>query len=432
NLFSISQVGQHLGSLEYLLPYEYVDTLKILHSKAPKSPLQDIYSVIRHEFKKEPSELFSEFEAEPLGAASLAQVHKARLKDGREVAVKVQHPSVLDHSNVDIKGMEVLVNMVSRLFPDFHFEWLVEETRRNLPMELDFRNEGKNAERVASMFEHVSWLKVPSIDWSLTTTRVLTMEFCEGGQVNDLEYLLAKKIDCLEVSRKLGDLYSEMIFVNGFVHCDPHPGNILVNKAGKHAHLVLLDHGLYTTLSEQFRLTYGQLWQSILNADLKEVEAGARKLGLGELYGLFACMVTGRSWDSIAKGIGKEQITALEAEQIKGDAAKYLPEIAEVLNRVPRQMLLIFKTNDLLRGIEHSLNTHKSMKSFIQMSRCCLRAVYEQRRRDCPSRWCILQTHFAETFAQFKLTLYTLYLWIIKIPTVRIDIFYYLGYSQAS
>ncbi|RXG73307.1 putative aarF domain-containing protein kinase 1 [Armadillidium vulgare] len=411
-----SKVGQHLGSLDYLLPYEYVSTLKILHSKAPQAPLNDIYDVIRHELKKEPSDLFNEFDENPLGAASLAQVHKARLKDGRVVAVKVQYPAVSDHSNIDMKGMEVLVKAVSLVFPDFKFNWLVEEMKRNLPQELDFANEGRNAERIANMFAHLPWLKVPSIDWSLSTSRVLTMEYCEGGQVNDIKYMKSHDIDTLDVSRKLGELYAEMIFVNGFVHCDPHPGNVLVNKLQNKTEIILLDHGLYTTLTEKFRLTYARLWQSILNANLKDIEFYGREMGLGDLYGLFTCMVTGRSWDSIIKGIREKKLSPGEEEQIKGDAAKYLPEIAEVLNRVPRQMLLIFKTNDLLRGIEYSLNTNRSMKSFISMSRCCIRAVFDYERKRCSSVWCSFRIIIEENFANFKLNIYTFYLWILNLP----------------
>lgn len=90
------------------------------------------------------------------------------------------------------------------------------------------------------------WLQIPSIDWNLTTSRVLVMEFCKGGQVNDRNYMTEHGINTKEVSEKISKLYSEMIFVNGYVHCDPHPGNVLVKKNGNSAEIILLDHGLYT------------------------------------------------------------------------------------------------------------------------------------------------------------------------------------------
>lgn len=184
-----------------------------------------------------------------MGTASLAQVHKATLKDGSVVAVKVQHPYVQGNARVDLKTMEVLVKFVSWLFPEFRFQWLVDETKKNIPKELNFKEEGENAEKISRLFHYVDWLYVPKIRWDLTTSRVLTMDFVEGGQVNDLEYITKNKLDPFEVSNKLGQLYSHMIFIHGFVHSDPHPGNILLKKSEKgDCQIILLDHGLYAVI----------------------------------------------------------------------------------------------------------------------------------------------------------------------------------------
>ncbi|XP_010155230.1 PREDICTED: uncharacterized aarF domain-containing protein kinase 1, partial [Eurypyga helias] len=183
------KVGQHLGALDYLLPEEYTRTLKVLHSQAPQSTRQEIEQVIREDLGKEIKELFVSFEDTPLGAASLAQVHKAVLQDGRTVAVKIQHPKVQAQSSKDILLMEVLLFIVKQIFPDFEFMWLVEEAKKNLPLELDFLNEGRNAEKVAHMLKNFDFLKVPRIYWELSTRRVLLMEFMEGGQVNDRAYM---------------------------------------------------------------------------------------------------------------------------------------------------------------------------------------------------------------------------------------------------
>lgn len=107
--------------------------------------------------------MFISFEDEPLGTASLAQVHKAVLKDGSVVAVKVQHPYVQGNAKVDMKTMEVLVKIMSYVFPEFKFQWLVDETKKNIPQELNFELEGRNAEKVAKMFENIKWLRVPKV-----------------------------------------------------------------------------------------------------------------------------------------------------------------------------------------------------------------------------------------------------------------------------
>lgn len=162
------------------------------------------------------------------------------------MAVKVQHPYVQGNSKVDMKTMEILVKIMSWVFPEFKFQWLVDESKKNIPQELNFVQEGHNAEKLAKMFGDVNWLHIPKVKWDLTTSRVLTMEFLDGGQVNDLNYIKKHNIDPFEISDKLGQLYSSMIFINGFVHSDPHPGNIFVRKSNRgDCDVILFDHGLY-------------------------------------------------------------------------------------------------------------------------------------------------------------------------------------------
>lgn len=203
--------------------------------------------------------------------------------------------------------MEMLVDLVAWAFPEFKFRWLVNETKKNIPQELDFTVEGRNAEKIAELFEKYEWLKVPNIHWNLTTSRVITMDFVKGGQVNDINYIRMQGINPFEVSDKLGLLYSKMIFIDGFVHSDPHPGNILLQKTknGK-CDIILLDHGLYANLSKDFRLNYAQLWLSILNVDRKKIRYHSQQLGIdGNLYALFACMISGRTWDAVMSGVDK-------------------------------------------------------------------------------------------------------------------------------
>uniref|UniRef100_A0A6Q2XJP7 AarF domain-containing protein kinase 1 n=1 Tax=Esox lucius TaxID=8010 RepID=A0A6Q2XJP7_ESOLU len=408
------KVGQHLGALDYLLPDEYTSTLKVLHSNAPQSSVEEIHQVIREDLGKEISDLFVSFDENPRGAASLAQVHKAVLHDGRTVAVKVQHPKVRTQSSKDIVVMEALVNMVHWLFPDFAFMWLVEEAKKNMPLELDFLNEGRNAEKLAAMLAHFPWLRIPKIHWELSTTRILTMDYAEGGQVNDRGYMKTHGIDVNEISQNLGKMYSEMIFVQGFVHCDPHPGNVLVWKCPNtnKTEIVLLDHGLYQNLHPDFRLAYCRLWQSLIKGDMKGIERYSRRLGAGELYPLFACVLTARSWTSINAGIGKTPVTCSEDVEIRRNAALYLPQISDLLNRVPRQMLLLLKSNDLLRGIETTLQTRASSSSFIIMSRCCTRAIARHKRSKARSRLRRLQITLSESLTLWQIGLYELFLWI--------------------
>lgn len=163
------------------------------------------------------------------------------------VAVKVQHRYVKKHSFVDIHTMDFLVRAVHKAFPQFEFMWLADEMRKNLPLELDFLQEGKNAEKVSNMLANFKWLKVPKIYWPMSTDRVLVMEYCQGGHINDVEYMKEHNINLTDVSNKISQMYADMIFQHGYVHCDPHPGNVLVHKTDSGDNeVILLDHGLYT------------------------------------------------------------------------------------------------------------------------------------------------------------------------------------------
>ncbi|XP_029585113.1 aarF domain-containing protein kinase 1 [Salmo trutta] len=216
------------------------------------------------------------------------------------------------------------------------------------------------------------------------------------------------------ISQNLGKMYSEMIFVHGFVHCDPHPGNVLVRRCPntKKTEIVLLDHGLYQILLPDFRLNYCRLWQSLIKGDLNGIERYSRRLGAGDLYPLFACVLTARSWTSVNAGIGNTPVTHSEDVEIRSNAALYLPQISDLLNRVPRQMLLLLKTNDLLRGIETTLQTRAASSSFINMSRCCTRAVARHKRSKAQSRTRRLQITMSESLTLWQISLYELFLWV--------------------
>ncbi|XP_054736771.1 aarF domain-containing kinase 1 [Anastrepha obliqua] len=410
------KTGQHVGALDYLLPKEFVQTMKILHSNAPQNPVEDLYKVIRQDLKRNPDEIFESFEPNPLGTASLAQVHKATLKTGEVVAVKVQHPYVKGNSRVDMKTMELLVKIMERIFPDFKIQWLVDESKKNLPVELDFLNEGKNAEKVAKQFQKYTWLRVPKIYWELSSPRILVMEYLEGGQVNDLDYIKKHKIDPFTVSNKIGQLYSEMIFTTGFVHSDPHPGNILVHKSPKgEVEIILLDHGLYANLTDKFRYEYSKLWLSILNVDRQAMRVHSQNLGIkGDLYGLFACMVTGRPWETLIQGINRVKYTKEEKTTLQDNTSLVLPHIADVLAQVDRQMLLILKTNDLIRGIEATLRTQNRMTAFWVMSKCCVHSTFNEQKSLKSTRWRALRLLIREKWEIFKLNIFYVYLGFIN------------------
>uniref|UniRef100_A0A0N4Z628 Protein kinase domain-containing protein n=1 Tax=Parastrongyloides trichosuri TaxID=131310 RepID=A0A0N4Z628_PARTI len=407
------KMGQLIAVMEYLIPYEYTSVMSDLFSEAPKTEFKDVRMMIENNLKQPIEEIFSDFNPEPVGSASLGQVHVATLKEtGEKVAVKVQHPKVLLRSKIDLKTMEFFGNVAKKLFPDFNLMWLVEETKKNLPRELDFLHEAKNADAVRRMFSHLTYLKIPEIKYDYCTEQILTMEFCEGNQINDIEYLRRENIDVHDVCSKVGRLFSEMIFSKGYIHADPHPGNLLVKKENGHIQLVLLDHGLYSTLKDSFRVLYSELWLALLKPDLNEVKRISTQMGVGNLHDLFACIITMRSWESIQQGIKTKKKDAKETEHIKAYASQLASKINEVLGHMPREMLLILKTNDLIRSIEYKLGVSSREDSFIEMARFCTNSVYTEKLRKTKSMISYYKLWLDMYWRLVKIELYSKFLMI--------------------
>jgi aarF domain-containing kinase len=159
-----TKLGQHLSAMVYLLPREYTTTLKVLQDQCPASSLKDIDDMFLLDTGKSLNDWFSEFDPEPLGVASLAQVHRAVLRaSGKEVAVKIQHPSLDEYTAIDVQTVVSTVHWVKKAFPDFEFAWLADEMRNSLPKEMDFAHEALNANKVRKNFDKSSMLKIPLI-----------------------------------------------------------------------------------------------------------------------------------------------------------------------------------------------------------------------------------------------------------------------------
>ncbi|KAL3079433.1 hypothetical protein niasHT_031762 [Heterodera trifolii] len=254
------------------------------------------------------------------------------------------------------------------------------ETKLNLPQELDFLREAANADKVRRMFSHMRFVKIPKIHYNYSSDTILTMEFCEGGQINDLDYFQVHQLDRHKICRLLGALYSEMIFRRGYVHSDPHSGNILVRRSANtgQEEIVLLDHGLYCTLPDELRIDYAKLWLALMKPDQDEIRRVCERMNIGQNYGLFACIVTMRSWKSVTAGIARTEIDDREyfLDRTSKSTHRSDPLNFRGLDSIPRQMLLILKTNDLLRSIAFKLKTEHRLDSFSEMTKHYTRAVY--------------------------------------------------------
>ncbi|XP_077215011.1 ABC2 homolog 9 [Tasmannia lanceolata] len=388
------KLGQHIGQLEYLVPQEYVQTMRAsMLNKCPVSSYDQVCEVFMKELGRMPNEIFVEFDPVPLASASLAQVHAARTHDGKRVAVKVQHAHMTDTVTVDCASVGLIVNTLHWCFPSFDYRWLIDEIHESLPKELDFLCEAKHSERCLDNFKRLSphiadYVYAPKVFWNLSTSKLLTMEFMDGAGITDVNAIRRLGIQPKEVAKLISQAFAEMTFKHGFVHCDPHAANMLVrpmpsskwNILGKRKpQLILLDHGLYKDLDFPTRTNYAALWKALVFADAKAIKENCVKFGAGEdLYALFAGILTMRPWDRVIDpSVDHLFIKGNDEDRSKLQmyASQYFTQISELLRRLPRVILLMLKTNDCLRAVNNSLGS--SLDMFLIIGRVSSEAVAE-------------------------------------------------------
>ncbi|KAJ3682659.1 hypothetical protein LUZ60_012886 [Juncus effusus] len=394
------KLGQHVGQLEYVVPEEYVQTMReSMLKRCPVSSYDQVRRVIIRELGQAPENIFAEFDPVPLASASLAQVHAARTHEGHKVAVKVQHTHLTDTAVVDIATVDFLVNFLHRCFPAFDYRWLVDEVRETAPKELDFLYEARNSERCVKNFKRLSphiagSIYAPKVYWNMSTSRVLTMEFMDAAEITDVKAIKSLGLRPYDVSKLVSEAFAEMTFKHGFVHCDPHAANLMVRPLPassssffslfrrKRPQLILLDHGLYKELDFETRTNYAALWKGLVFADEKAIRENSFKLGAGEdLCALFAGVLTMRPWkrviDPSVDHLALHSSSPGDKSELQMYASQYFPQISELLRRLPRVILLMLKTNDCLRAVNHVLVEGSPLESFLIIGRASSEAVLE-------------------------------------------------------
>ncbi|KAI0811344.1 ABC1-domain-containing protein [Xylaria sp. FL0064] len=382
------KLGQHLSAMTYLLPYEWTSTFIPLQDKCPVSSYESIEEMFRQDTGEELQDYFSDFAHEPIGAASLAQVHLATVKEsGQRVAVKVQHPGLAQWAPLDMALTKFTFSMLKRFFPEYDLEWLSSEMEASLPQELDFQLEAANAIRTKQHFQRLPELPlvIPDILWA--KKRILVMANESGRRLDDLEYLDSNGIDRDEVSATLAHIFNEMIFgKNAPLHCDPHGGNIAIRKTlhrggGKNFEIILYDHGLYRDIPENLQHSYAKMWLAIINGDMDAMKQHAHDVAgiTEEQFPLFASAITGRDYTVVSSSIMKSR--SEEEKKTMGDALQegLLSDLVTLLGQVPRIILLILKTNDLTRSLDESLHTRQGpMRTFLILAHYCARTVLRE------------------------------------------------------
>jgi predicted unusual protein kinase regulating ubiquinone biosynthesis (AarF/ABC1/UbiB family) len=344
---------QFAGSRADILPADYVEILSELHDRVPPRPFSTIGPWIEDQLGRSLDSCFAYIDPHPIAAASLAQVHRARLDDGREVAVKVQYPNIEKIITTDLANFSFFINLLAKLEKRFDLRLFLKEIVELIPLELDFTNEAANARRFIANFADDPSVVFPTPFEELSCRTVLTMTYLDGIKITDVKALEDAGIDKREIASLLTRAYVRQILEHGFFHGDPHPGNLLVLPGPV---LAIVDLGLAKEFSAQLRNAVITLAAAIARGDNAAVASAFRALGfrtrsgkdetlvlIGDVF-LGQAFTTGRAYANLAmvERIGDEVFTALRKDPLVEASA---------------DLLLVLRVMGLLSGIGKQLDS---------------------------------------------------------------------------
>jgi len=270
------KVGQLFSIMTNLFPPEFRHGLEKLQDKMPERPYAEISGRIQEEFGSTPEDLFAEFNRKPIASASLGQAHRARLKTGEDVVVKVQHLGVDEAVRLDLRAIKRILQIVQFFIDVRGLDNYYQEIREMIGLELDFNQEARHIDAIAANFTDDPKLHFPKVYHDYSTSRVLTMSFMEGVKITNIDAIREMGLDRSQLAKDIVTMYCQMIFVDGIYHADPHPGNILVQNDGS---MALIDFGAVGHLSEQMRKAIGEFVEGVLARDTNRIMHSIRDMG---------------------------------------------------------------------------------------------------------------------------------------------------------
>lgn len=375
------KVGQLISIMTNFLPPEFRHELESLQDRVPPRPYADIERRIREEFGgRGPAELFAEFSPRPIAAASIGQVHVARLHSGEKVAVKVQYPDIDAIARMDLRTLRRIFGIVSWFVPYQGLEGVYREIRAMILEELDFCAEAENVRRIAANFRGRTDVLFPTVVEELTTARVLTTRWEDGTKIGDLDQLDAGRFDRKELARLVVESYCQQIFVDGLYHADPHPGNLLVRGRADDPSrpcIVFLDFGAVARISPKMRHGMIEFLQGAIHRDTPRIVRAMKEMGF------IARGADPRTFDRVIEYFHQRfqeeiQLDSFNLRDVKFDPQKGLENLADLRRmeislrdlsasfHVPKDWILLERTVLLLMGLCTALDPEMNPMSVIR------------------------------------------------------------------
>ena len=369
------KIGQLLSTRSDLLPPAYLDALSRLQDKVEPVPFPEIQKVVQDQLGVRISKAFENFDHTPIGAASLGQVHRARLHGGREVAVKVQRPGIRSEIVDDLDSMESIAEFLDA-HTDFGKKYetarILAEFRSTLLRELDYQKEARHLTQIRENLKEFPRMHVPSVVEDYSTSTVLTMDYLPGTKVTSLSGTVLVDIDGSSLAEELFRAYLKQILVDGLFHADPHPGNLLITPDH---HLAILDLGMVGRVNQRMQDQLMHLITGISHGDGQQVAEAALRLGEAKDpdfdRGLF--------FHEIETIVGELKNARLEEIQVGRVMLLVLQACAASSIRIPAEISLLGKTLMNLDRVGISLSPHFDANESIRRN---LESIAQSRVKD--------------------------------------------------
>jgi predicted unusual protein kinase regulating ubiquinone biosynthesis (AarF/ABC1/UbiB family) len=359
------KIGQTLSTRVDLLPPAYVEALAQLQDKVPSFPTNMAIEIIERELGQSLGKMYCEFEPKPIAAASLGQVHRARLHSGEMVVVKVQRPGLAEIFQMDFEILQQIVNFCDQRFPwtkTYGLTAIYQDFFNLLFQEIDYVREGQNADRFRHNFRNQKDVVVPKIYWRYTATRVLTMSYLPGIKIDRKAELEAQGFDPKKINQIGICCYLQQLMIDGFFQGDPHPGNMAITPDGR---LAVYDFGMMSELPGNARTQMVDTFLAVLRKDLDAVLAGLESIGL--LVEVADMRPIRRVIGFLLERFTERPVDLQEFELIRAEVAAMY---SQQPFRLPPEMTAILKALSTLDGIARTLdpayNLMQSAQPFVR------------------------------------------------------------------